>query len=162
MARLTGKLAKLLIDKSLISRMGAEISCERLLFRSNWMAAGPLVDIYRRPIPLLAAGKILAPHARAMMDVSDGLLLDARRMAEASGCGATIDLDLLPLSSAFIAERGSGRAARLFAATGGDDYALLAALPAELDPVSTLSLPSPSSLSCVGSFAAAGPPLRPA
>ena len=44
-------------------------------------AASPLVDIYRRPVPLLAAGQLLAPHANAMMDVSDGLLLDARRLA---------------------------------------------------------------------------------
>ena len=49
---------------------------------------GPLVDVYRRPVPLLAAGQALAPHAHAMMDVSDGLLLDALRLAEASGCGA--------------------------------------------------------------------------
>src|SRR5688572_11106716 len=39
-------------------------------------ATGVLVDIYRRPIPLLDAGRRLAPHASAMMDVSDGLLLD--------------------------------------------------------------------------------------
>ena len=72
-----------------------------------------------------------------MMDVSDGLLLDARRMAEASRCTITIDLDELPLSSAFVAERGQDLAARLFAATGGDDYALLAALPPELRPGNT-------------------------
>jgi len=46
---------------------------------------GPLIDIYRRPIPQLGAGLALAPQAHAMMDVSDGLLIDARRMAEASG-----------------------------------------------------------------------------
>jgi thiamine-monophosphate kinase len=42
---------------------------------------------------------------------------------------------------------------RLFAATGGDDYALLAALPAELDPV-TLSLPSRTRITRIGSLAA--------
>src|SRR5205085_9030637 len=47
--------------------------------RSDSKAAGPLVDIYRRPIPQLGAGQLLAPVAHAMMDVSDGLLLDARR-----------------------------------------------------------------------------------
>src|SRR5439155_13345143 len=36
-------------------------------------ATGPLVDIYRRPVPLLSAGQALAPEANAMMDVSDGL-----------------------------------------------------------------------------------------
>ena len=114
-------------------------------------AVGPLVDIYRRPVPQLGAGRALAPHAHAMMDVSDGLLLDARRMAEASSCGIEIGLDRLPLSSAFVGERGQDLNARLFAATGGDDYALLAALPHEIDP-STLSLPSGTRVTRVGSL----------
>jgi thiamine-monophosphate kinase len=123
------------------------------LLRDDRNAVGPLVDIYRRPIPQLGAGEALAPHAHAMMDVSDGLLLDARRMAEASGCAISIDLDALPLSSAFVAERGQGSASRLFAATGGDDYALLAALPPDLDPV-TLSLPTRTRISRIGSLTA--------
>ena len=112
-------------------------------------AVGPLVDIYRRPVPLLAPGQALAPHATAMMDVSDGLLLDGLRLAQASGCAIEIDVDALPLSTAFIAERGEHLDARLFAATGGDDYALLAALPADLDP-STLSLPSGTRVARIG------------
>ena len=125
------------------------------LLRDSPKADGPLVDIYRRPVPQLGAGQALAPHARAMMDVSDGLLLDARRMAEASRCAVTIELDTLPLSSAFVAERGQDRTARLFAATGGDDYALLAALPSDMDP-ETLSLPSRTRISRIGSFAGGG------
>jgi thiamine-monophosphate kinase len=113
-------------------------------------AAGALVEAYRRPIPQLAAGAALAPHASAMMDLSDGLLLDASRLAAASGCGARIDLSTLPLSRAFIAERGQDRGARLFAATGGDDYALLAALPPGMDPMLSLSLPSGTIVACVG------------
>ena len=116
-------------------------------------ATGPLVDIYRRPVPLLEMGRALAPEASAMMDVSDGLLIDLERLCEASGCGAEVDLESLPLSSAFVAERGPGRDARLFAATGGDDYALLAALPADLDPLS-LSLPRAPTLACIGRLVA--------
>ena len=116
-------------------------------------ATGALVDIYRRPVPQLEAGRALAPHAHAMMDVSDGLLLDARRMAEASRCSIAIELDKLPLSGAFVAERGQDLGGRLFAATGGDDYALLAALSAELDPA-TLSLPSGTRVTRVGSLTA--------
>ena len=119
-------------------------------------ATGPLVDIYRRPIPQLSAGQALAPVAHAMMDVSDGLLLDAQRMANASGCGMSIELETLPLSSAYVAERGADRAARLFAATGGDDYALLAALPPELDPES-LSLPKGTRLTRIGTLRAGEP-----
>jgi len=122
-------------------------------------AAGPLVDTYRRPVPLLADGQALAQHAKAMMDVSDGLLLDALRLAEASGCAAEIALDELPLSNAFLTERGEGHGSRIFAATGGDDYALLAALPADLDP-STLSLPGGASITRVGSLGAGQPQLR--
>jgi thiamine-monophosphate kinase len=113
----------------------------------------PLIDIYRRPVPLLLPGQALAPHAHAMMDVSDGLLLDARRMAEASGCAIEIELRNVPLSAAFVAERGQDRAARLFAATGGDDYALLAALPSSLDPA-TLCLPKGTRICRVGSLTA--------
>lgn len=121
--------------------------------RADGKATGPLVDIFRRPVPQLEAGRALAPHAHAMMDVSDGLLLDGKRMAEASRCAMVINLDQLPLSRAFVAERGQGVASRLFAATGGDDYALLAALPPELDPA-TLSLPSRTRISRIGSLAA--------
>lgn len=119
----------------------------------NPAATGPLVDIFRRPIPLLEMGQSLAPHASAMMDVSDGLLIDLERLCSASGCGAEIDLDSLPLSSAFVAERGQARSARLFAATGGDDYAILAALPEDIDPV-RLSLPQAPRLTCVGRLVA--------
>ena len=119
--------------------------------RDDDQAEGPLVEAYRRPVPQLAAGRLLAPNASAMMDVSDGLLLDASRLCTASNCGAEIDLDALPLSRAYVAERGTDRRARLKAATGGDDYALLAALPVEFDPLG-LSLPSGTILARVGTL----------
>jgi len=116
-------------------------------------AAGPLVDVYRRPVPLLEIGQALGPHASAMMDVSDGLLLDLARLCAASGCGAELDLDSLPLAAEFVAERGEDRSARLFAATGGDDYALLAAMPEGTDPLS-LSLPQQPRLARIGRLVA--------
>ena len=122
------------------------------LLRQDPDSTGALVDQYRRPVPLLAAGQVLAREANATMDVSDGLLIDLQRLAEASGCAAEVDLDALPLSRAFIAERGQDRRARLFAATGGDDYALLAALPAGFDPLG-LPLPSGSTITAIGRLA---------
>jgi thiamine-monophosphate kinase len=122
------------------------------LLQGNSEAEGPLVESYRRPVPQLAAGRQLAPYATAMMDISDGLLLDASRLCAASGCGAAIRLDALPLSRAYIAERGTDRRARLKAATGGDDYALLAALPSEFDPLG-LSLPTGTILARIGELA---------
>lgn len=77
-------------------------------------------EAYRRPMPLLAEGRALAPRVAAMMDVSDGLLLDASRMAEASGCAITIDLDAVPLAPG---------ADPLAAIRWGDDYQLLFAAP---------------------------------
>lgn len=142
----------------LVGTLGDAAAGLRLL-QADHRASGPLVDIYRRPVPLLAAGRGLAPHANAMMDVSDGLLLDARRMAQASGCAAEIDLDAIPLSAAFVAEVGNDGKARTFAATGGDDYALLAALPPALDPA-TLCLPSGTRMSCVGSLCTGEPQVR--
>jgi thiamine-monophosphate kinase len=94
--------------------------------------AGPeaLVMAYRRPQPLLEMGQALAGQVTAMMDVSDGVLIDALRLAEASGVGVAIDLDAIPMSEAALS-LGQDRAARLRAATAGDDYALLftSALP---------------------------------
>lgn len=119
---------------------------------SDAQAEGTLVEAYRRPIPQLAAGQALAPHAHAMMDVSDGLLIDLARMIRASGCGATIDLDAIPLSRDFVASHGAGRAARLFATTAGDDYALLAACLPEFDPSVSISLPSGTIFAAIGTL----------
>jgi thiamine-monophosphate kinase len=54
---------------------------------------------YRRPAPRLAEGQALAPHVSAMMDVSDGVLLDAARMARASGVTIAIDGAAIPLAA---------------------------------------------------------------
>jgi thiamine-monophosphate kinase len=121
------------------------------LLQEDREAEGPLVEAYRRPVPQLVVGRLLAPFATAMMDVSDGLLLDASRLCAASGCAATIDLDRLPLSRAFVAERGADRRARLAAATAGDDYALLVALPKDFDPLG-LSLPTGTILARFGAL----------
>jgi len=99
-------------------------------------APGPqaLLARYRRPMPRLAEGFRLAPLAHAMMDVSDGLLIDAGRMAAASGLAITVELATIPLSADYLAFAGADLAAHLAAATAGDDYELLFALPAGNDP----------------------------
>jgi thiamine-monophosphate kinase len=90
-----------------------------------------LIERYRNPRPRLEAGERLAPLVSAMMDVSDGLLIDAARMAAASACGIDLALDSLPLSDAWLAACGE---ARLEAATAGDDYELLFAAPPDRAP----------------------------
>lgn len=85
-----------------------------------------LVAAYRRPRPLLAEGRIAAPHAHAMADVSDGLLIDAARIAAASGLALAIELDRVPRDPLL---GPADRAARLASVTAGDDYALILAAP---------------------------------
>ncbi|APZ97065.1 thiamine-phosphate kinase [Sphingopyxis sp. QXT-31] len=80
---------------------------------------------YRRPQPQLTFGQAVVPHVHAMMDVSDGLLIDAQRMAEASGCEFGIMIESIPLSAALLGVRPDVLDTRLAAASAGDDYQLL-------------------------------------
>lgn len=84
-----------------------------------------------RPEPRVYDGQHLSEAgATAMLDVSDGLLLDADRLARASGLRAEIDLARVPLAPGVQQVAAAmGRDPALFAATGGEDYHLLAAIP---------------------------------
>jgi thiamine-monophosphate kinase len=94
---------------------------------------------YRRPMARLAEGIALAPHVSAMMDISDGLLLDTWRMASASGVTIAIDGAAVPL--AVSADR------RDEALRWGDDYELLftappgAVLPVHASLIGTVMAP---------------------
>jgi len=88
--------------------------------------AGPeaeLVERYLRPTPRVEAGRALAGLATAAIDVSDGLASDLDHICAASGCGAEIDVESLPLSAALESVFGTDDALRL-ALSGGDDYEL--------------------------------------
>ncbi len=85
------------------------------------------------PTPRLAAGRALAAHgARAMIDLSDGLGADAGHLAAAGGVRLRIEVAALPLAAG-VAEVAAavGRDRLELAASGGEDYELLAALPAD-------------------------------
>ena len=87
---------------------------------------------YRLPMPRLDFSKgMRAAGVRAAMDVSDGLLIDASRMAKASGLAAVVDLASLPISEAARSRLAPGNEGYLAAATSGDDYELLVAAPAD-------------------------------
>jgi thiamine-monophosphate kinase len=92
-------------------------------------ARAHLLDRYLLPRPRLALAPVLAAHANGGMDVSDGLVGDISKMLRASGIGGAIDLSRLPLSAA--AADAIAADPKLFeiAATGGDDYELLATVP---------------------------------
>ncbi len=81
-----------------------------------------------RPTPRVAAGLALRGVATACIDVSDGLLADLGHVCVASGVGAEIDADALPLSAA-LRVRFDPVEGRELALSGGDDYELCFTLP---------------------------------
>lgn len=86
---------------------------------------------FAHPVPRIALGAALAAAgARAMIDLSDGLAGDVRHLAAASAVAITLELDRIPIAPAVRqAAAGAGEDPAAFAATGGEDYELLAALP---------------------------------
>src|SRR5258706_1185126 len=92
--------------------------------RAEKKAADFLIRRHRFPSARLGAGALLAGAglARAMIDVSDGLLQDLGHIAKASSVGAEVWAEALPLSRAYktIAGRQTGHAL-----SGGEDYELL-------------------------------------
>jgi thiamine-monophosphate kinase len=90
----------------------------------------PFIRLHLQPQPQCAKGLILSRFAHAMIDVSDGLLLDLSRLLRASGAGAEIDYEKLPLTAGFRREcRRRGLAERELALAGGEDYELLFTVP---------------------------------
>ncbi|HET6913560.1 MAG TPA: thiamine-phosphate kinase [Rhodanobacteraceae bacterium] len=90
---------------------------------TNQQARAELLARLNRPEPRVAAGLALRDVASACIDVSDGLLADLGHICEASGVGAIVDADALPLSSAMLALFDAEQR-RGFALSGGDDYEL--------------------------------------
>jgi thiamine-monophosphate kinase len=91
-----------------------------------------LVEALERPVARVGEAQVLARSgATAMMDLSDGLAKDLSRMCEASGVGARVEVDRVPISAA-LADGASalGVDAPSLALSGGEDYELLATLPA--------------------------------
>ncbi len=82
---------------------------------------------FDRPVPRLSEGRALAPRVTAMMDVSDGLLLDIYRLANASGVTMAIDSRSVPVAAP---------TRRSECMRWGDDYELLFTMPGgEAPPV---------------------------
>lgn len=102
-----------------------------------------LLKAHERPQPELAAARTLrALGATALMDCSDGLMLDGGRMAEASGCGLMIDLEAVPRADGIDPVAAAlGVQPDVFAATSGEDYRLLAAVRGDAVPGALQAFP---------------------
>ena len=90
--------------------------------------AAELIGRYANPEPRLKLGRALGEQglASAMIDLSDGLLLDMERVTQKSSAGAELFLDTLPLSPAYRSTVGNFSPGLYdYALSGGEDYELL-------------------------------------
>ena len=90
-------------------------------------ASGALVERFCRPQPRLQLGRELSSCATACIDVSDGLAGDLQKLVTASGVGAEVLLESVPVSDAL--KDFAGDDAQEFALQGGDDYELCFTAP---------------------------------
>jgi thiamine-monophosphate kinase len=135
--------------------LGASAAGLLALERGN---VGPkrLIHKHLRPEPRLVAGHAAARlGAHAMIDLSDGLASDVRRVCERSGVGCRVDLDLLPIAGdtrEYL--RSESRDPEVLAATGGEDYELLVAVSEEV--VAALASESEVPVTVIGEVAGEG------
>jgi thiamine-monophosphate kinase len=130
-------------DRIYLSRPIGGAASGLALLRDGWTLAGPpprptgyaVIEFARSamrrhldPEPELALGSALArvPEVTACIDVSDGLSTDLNRLCAASGCGAEIDRDRIPIFPDLItAAPALGIRAREAVLHGGEEFALL-------------------------------------
>ncbi len=134
-----------------------------LVGRQGWAAGGlavlgrgfrsprVLVEAYRRPEPPYDAGQVGAQAgATSMIDISDGLLSEARHLAEASGVSIDVHRSAFEIAEPLQAVGSAlGADPMQFILGGGDDHALLATFP---DVASV-----PSGWAVIGEVSDAGP-----
>jgi thiamine-monophosphate kinase len=115
---------------------------------------GQLRHRFLFPSPRLELGQALIGIASACIDVSDGLAGDAQKLAQASGCGVHLNAEKLPLSAALLSFCNAADA-RETALTGGDDYELCFAVPAERkQALESRLINVKCPVTCIGNFVA--------
>jgi thiamine-monophosphate kinase len=113
-----------------------------------------LLAAMNRPQPRVAAGLALRDLATACIDVSDGLLADLGHICAASGVGAELDAEALPLSTALAATFDHAACIDM-ALSGGDNYELCFTAPAaRADDVERLLAATPGGVTRIGRIVA--------
>jgi thiamine-monophosphate kinase len=107
------------------------------ILQKNGLHAKPisLIQKHLSPSPRIQLGQALARNhwATAMIDVSDGLLIDTNHLLEESGVGAWIWEDRIPLSKLYQKWIPFfSKSPYQFALSGGEDYELLFTAPPEM------------------------------
>ncbi|HEY6452757.1 MAG TPA: thiamine-phosphate kinase [Steroidobacteraceae bacterium] len=119
--------------------------------RATGAAAAFLQQRFEYPVPRSALGVGLRGLASACIDVSDGLYADAQRLLLASGCGASIAVERLPVSAAL--RETLGEAAWQRALAGAEDYELcFTAPPAAADAIAALARRSDTAVTRIGTL----------
>ncbi|RYD94867.1 MAG: thiamine-phosphate kinase [Sphingobacteriales bacterium] len=99
------------------------------------IAAAYVSDRFYMPEPQLQAGVTLAGVASSAIDISDGLLADLAHIISASGVGAQVNIDQLPINPLW-GSNLTQEQAQYWALTGGDDYQLCFTLsPNQQSPI---------------------------
>lgn len=100
-------------------------------------AVAEAIEAWRRPLARLEAGLLAAPVAHSAIDLSDGLSLDAKRLADASHVGIELDAEALLAhagSPLLDAARALGEDPLALLLEGGEDYAVLITCPPDRVP----------------------------
>jgi thiamine-monophosphate kinase len=121
------------------SRLGHHLDFEPRVDEALWLAS-------RYPV-------------HALIDCSDGLSLDLARVAEASGCGAVVEMSKIPVAdaaAAWAAQGGDGSTALEHALCDGEDFELIAAIPPEAAAELVAREPLDCGLTCIGHFVSDG------
>jgi thiamine-monophosphate kinase len=117
----------------------------------RWIHAEPLFR--RHLMPTARTAELIAPHATAMIDVSDGLFIDLTRLCDESGVGAAIQLTQVPVSEPL--RKGAaclGVDPLRYATGGGEDYELLFSAPSLSDALLAGAAGFP--ITCIGEITA--------
>ncbi len=115
-------------------------------------AAAAVLPRLHRPTPRVKLGQKLLGVAHSAIDISDGLLADLGHVLQASGVGAEIRLDAVPISETLRAY-WQDDVARHAALAGGDDYELcFTAKAAQHAVIAQLGKRLKLSLTCIGTI----------
>ena len=118
-------------DELYLSGSVGDAACGLELLRGEvTVPAAEAAYLQRRfeyPTPRVALGQALRGIASACIDISDGVYIDASRLLAASGCGAKLEIERLPVSEPL--RRALGEQSWRTALCGGEDYELCFTAP---------------------------------
>ncbi len=127
-------------------KAGVRAGKDKSAIRLSQSAMRTLIQRHLRPVPRVEWGRKIALSrcASSMIDVSDGLSSDISHICEASGAGAVIISDTIPLSTSLLKTAGRLRKPPLhYALSGGEDYELLFTVPhAKMKRLASLNIPA--------------------